>query len=401
MDQIELDRPAPIDPNGQIFFVHIPKCAGTSLGERLAKQVDESLVIRASDFPHNELVNVPAERFAQARYMGGHYAEAYRRKFMPNSQAITGLRDPVKRLKSSIMHGARGVRFRGWMAPLFETHDQSFLMTEEARRNFLSHTSQIMYLLPNAQADLTEDFQLEDSALEKACETLRNCACVYTDESFDEFSRRLGGLFYDPPVERTERLNTASNKEQWIEDLDFAEIANHLCPWDLHVYKEAERRAAETLAALGEPTSPEQYAAWWQKRPQQKRVTVDFGAPYKSQGLGIRRKIPYGLSSFINSRRMVELAEDAAFIDIRRPENPQKLTMWLSGGECFTNPPVLSCDGVELQSSATKFLGRVIRHTAKLPPAPDNAPPYIRIGLTFKERPASKRRGHLLGLTIS
>lgn len=401
MAQIELERPAPIDPNGQIFFVHIPKCAGTSLGERLAKQVDEKLVIRSSEFPHNELVRLPRQRFEEARYMGGHFAEVYRRTYMPTSQAITGLRDPVKRLKSLIMHGARGQRFRGWMAPLYEHQDPNFLLTDESRRNFLVHVSQVAYLLPNGIADLTPEVSLSDAALEAAVDTLRNCACVYTDETFDEFSQRLGGLFVDPPVERTERLNTASNKEQWIEDLDMAKLANHLSPWDVHVYNEAEKRAEETLAAFGPPTSAEQYSAWWSQQPQTERVAVDFGSPYKSQGLGIRRKIPYGFSHVVNSRRMVELAENVAYVDLRRPAKPSKMTMWMAGGECFTNPPILTCDGVELESSTTRILGRVVRHSAKLPRAKDNAPPYIRLGLEFKERAQASKRGHLLSLAIS
>ncbi|MEQ8822811.1 MAG: hypothetical protein RIC14_00380 [Filomicrobium sp.] len=400
MAQLELERPAPINPNGQIFFVHIPKCAGTSLGERLAKQVDEKLVIRSSEYPHDKLAALSAEHFSKVRYMGGHYAEVYRRTYVPSSQAITGLRDPVKRLRSIVRHGARGQRFRSWMAPLYETQDPNFLMTDESRRNFLLHASQVIYLLPNALADLTPEYGLSDEAFEKANETLRNCACVYTDESFDEFSRKLGGLFNDPPIERAERLNSAPNKEQWIEDLDFVKIADHLCPWDVHVYELAQQRAAETLAALGNSTSPEQYAAWWQKQPQNKQVAVDFGAPYKSQGLGIRRKIPYGLSHVVKSRRMVELAENNAYIDVRRPKNSRKLTLWLTGGECFDNPPAISCDGVELQTSATNLAG-VIRHSAKLPRVGDDALPYIRIGLKFKERAATARRGHLLSVTIS
>ncbi|MEQ8822834.1 MAG: hypothetical protein RIC14_00495 [Filomicrobium sp.] len=94
MAQLELERPAPIDPNGQIFFVHIPKYAGTSLGERLAKQVDEKLVIRSLAYPYDKLAALSAEHFSIVRYMSGHFAEVYRRTYLPSSKAITGLRDP-------------------------------------------------------------------------------------------------------------------------------------------------------------------------------------------------------------------------------------------------------------------------------------------------------------------
>ena len=264
------------------------------------------------------------------------------------------------------------------------------------------NTSQLTYLIPTSLAGrYPGDSFVTDQDVKDAVETLESCSCVYTDESFDQFSRSLGGLFCDPPVEKTERLNTASNREPWLEAMDLKALAAHLCPWDVEIYREAERRAAETLELLGAPTTPEAYAAWWQAKPQEERVAVDFGAPYKSHGLGIRRKIPYGLSNVVNSRRMVELAENSAYIDLRRPANPTKMTMWLAGGECFTNPPVLTCDGVELETSATRILGRVVRHSAKLPPAADNAPPYIRLGLAFKERPQSAKRGHVLSVTIS
>ena len=98
---------------------------------------------------------------------------------------------------------------------------------------------------------------------------------------------------------------------------------------------------------------------------------------------------------------MVELAEDSAYLDLRRPKNPTQMTMWLAGGECYDNPPVMSCDGVELQTTASRVVGRVLRHTAKLPPVKDNALPYMRLGLAFKQRPQTPNRGHLVGVAIS
>ena len=403
MEEMQLERPAPIDPNGQIFFIHIPKCAGTSLNERLAKQVDEDLVIRSSEHPIATMAEEPKELFTKARLMSGHFPEVVRRMYMPEAQAITGLRDPVKRLRSLIAHGARGVRFRNWMAPFYEDQDVSFLQTKEAQYKFTLRTSQLAYLTPESLAVRPMDgAYVTDQDIKDAIETLQNCACVYTDESFDKFSRALGGLFCDPPVEKTERLNTARKKEPWLEAIDFEALAAHLCPWDVELYREAERRAAETLAALGSPTTAEDYAAWWQDKPQLDRIAVDFGSPYKSHGLGIRRKIPYeGLAETVNSRRMVELAEDSAYLDLRRPKNPTQMTMWLAGGECYDNPPVMSCDGVELQTTASRVVGRVLRHTAKLPPAKDNALPYMRLGLAFKQRPQTPNRGHLVGVAIS
>ncbi len=402
MEQMQLDRPAPIDPNGQIFFIHIPKCAGTSLNERLAKQVDEDLVIRSSEHPIATMAEEPKELFTKARLMSGHFPEVVRRMYMPEAQAITGLRDPVKRLRSLVAHGARGIRFRGWMAPFYDDHDVSFLQTKEAQYKFTLRTSQLAYLTPESLAIRPMDSEfVTDQDIKDAIATLQNCACVYTDESFDKFSRALGGLFCDPPVEKTERLNTAKKKEPWLEAIDFEALAAHLCPWDVYVYREAERRAAETLAALGSPTNAEEYAAWWQDKPQLDQFTVDFGAPYKSHGLGIRRKLPPALANVTNARRMVELAESSAYLDVRRPANSTEIEILLAGRDCTANPPVISCDGIELKSTATRVLGGVMRHAAKLPPAKDNAPPYLRVGLTFKQPPQSAIRGHLVSVAFS
>jgi hypothetical protein len=121
-----LDRPVrfDIDRSGRkFFFLHLPKCGGTSLRNALEAKfapwelLPDPLMMQAWiwEYPLARILLASAETTrARARFLRGHYHYELRRVLGESCQVITVLRDPVKRTISHLGQLRRDdPRFKG------------------------------------------------------------------------------------------------------------------------------------------------------------------------------------------------------------------------------------------------------------------------------------------------
>lgn len=96
----------------KVFFLHIPKTAGTTFREILQKhfrgcnvQPSRFVKLKKRGYPHFLYPVELAEReIEDCRYLSGHYPFIYRHLLGANCQVLTFLRDPVERAISNLNH---------------------------------------------------------------------------------------------------------------------------------------------------------------------------------------------------------------------------------------------------------------------------------------------------------
>jgi hypothetical protein len=104
MSKLNLQRPLrfALTPHDQIFFLHIPKTAGTSLNEVLSRRVHVDDWFTPTPNENKLSLEQVAERLVKAKLVHGHHD--YRLKFsMRRPVVITFLRHPHKRILSTYL----------------------------------------------------------------------------------------------------------------------------------------------------------------------------------------------------------------------------------------------------------------------------------------------------------
>jgi hypothetical protein len=96
--------PAKYEPSDFVFFLHIPKTAGTSVTRILESLFDERRIIAPKQF--NNVRKHPREIFERAEFVAGHYPhrEVYRRLPRKPDLTLTFLREPVAHFQSVFFH---------------------------------------------------------------------------------------------------------------------------------------------------------------------------------------------------------------------------------------------------------------------------------------------------------
>ena len=96
----------------KVFFLHIPKTAGTSFFSMLKKVFpssghlpDNNIFIQNLGYPHYYYpFELSIEQIEKSTFLYGHYSYIFKYLFGKNVQVITFLRDPVKRTISNLRH---------------------------------------------------------------------------------------------------------------------------------------------------------------------------------------------------------------------------------------------------------------------------------------------------------
>lgn len=116
------DRDGRVDLTGrQLYFLHIPKTAGTSLRSVLEDQFypdevcppTEAVEQYGGNYPPLPwLLRIPAERFARYRLVRGHYFHDLGDRFAAPPAVVTMLRRPLDRSLSFLRHSLRAPAYR-------------------------------------------------------------------------------------------------------------------------------------------------------------------------------------------------------------------------------------------------------------------------------------------------
>jgi len=294
-----------------LFFIHIPKTAGTTLELLLAQQFSTDEIhplptapefhnTSGTPFPTTPVKSIreyqnqlTAEEVAPYRLLMGHFThELYAR--IPTLVPITMLRDPIQRTISEHRHLAR----HGFYPMKYHRAAQDRPMGE-----FLNHPEfgeiltnrQVKYIAGLKHGLLSAD--LHTLATAKA--NLERMAFVGLTERFAESMLVLSHVFSWPPFADIPRVNTAptSSLDYPLTDEDMAAL-QHVNQLDLELYDYAvdlyNQRFDQMMAAAAEDNS------------------VNLSTQDRYKVLHPEEKLPRSLPNFTIRRWLIMSLEDSA-----------------------------------------------------------------------------------------
>ena len=234
----------------QLYFLHIPKTAGSSL-TRLLEDSWPAGAAAPQRFVE-DLMEIPDEECGHYEVIAGHHG-LY--PIHDRSVVITVLREPAARAWSHYRaYGTLGEQFRGQEVPAFDSF-ASFL--EDPLQQWIGRDYQARWLAIPPTPGQTRPFGLPPGVgtsaadLEQGAQrTLRACALVGTAERLDDFVNalsRLVGRRMSPP----QRLNVGPESDGM--PAEQAGLVRARSALDVRLYAEAGEaldRALATLPAL-------------------------------------------------------------------------------------------------------------------------------------------------------
>jgi hypothetical protein len=196
--------------NGALYFLHIPKTAGTSVTKWLADRLDYGMICPAKNW--DQLVMIGPQELAKYRVFAGHFGIDLEPFLQRKITTATLLRDPLKRTISHYRHVRRDIEHPAHKHVLH----QSFEMFVMDKANWpMIDNFQARYLVSapiafkqfcnsydrdaakrNRLSVLSEDarYLLDPTYIrEKALEAIStHLGCVATDECLPTFLRWFG-----------------------------------------------------------------------------------------------------------------------------------------------------------------------------------------------------------------
>ena len=235
---------------GQLYFLHIPKTAGSSL-TRLLEDSWPAGATAPQRFVE-ELMEVPDDERSGYRVIAGHHGLS---PITDRSVVITVLREPAARAWSHYRaYGTLGGEFRGQEVPAFDSF-AAFL--EDPLQQWIGRDYQARWLAIPPTPGQTRPFGLPPGVGTPAADlehdarrTLRHCALAGTVERLDDFVHALSRLV-GRRMPTPQRLNVGAGSEDM--PMEAAELVRARSALDLRLHAEANEaldRALATLPAL-------------------------------------------------------------------------------------------------------------------------------------------------------
>lgn len=212
-----------------IFFLHIPKAAGTSLRLALEKRhqpheilPDEHMIRRQGGSYPREIIVANSIRLqgSAVRLVRGHYHFSLS-EFMINPLIVTVLRDPVARSISNIRHHARADS----LAPYLNALSQGRLpIPDNMMTRFLGGTVDLISNTRNHRDFLDDVIPDPTALLDSALQRLERVDCLGIVEQMDLFQARLEACDIRIAIGR---YNVAPQDELQLDSLQLETIERH------------------------------------------------------------------------------------------------------------------------------------------------------------------------------
>jgi hypothetical protein len=251
----------PVDPattGEKLYFLHIPKTAGTTLRNWLLNTLDVEDYLECHHLW--QLNGVSAEKLAAARFYSGHFGLALWDRLPTRPTTITFLREPVSHQLSTFRYlrlaSDEEIRKWGttWSRPLLielaRQNDPKIILESEGYRSSFANIQ--VRFLGGGRADGAPSL-VDVTMFDRACETLNAIDSFglveRMEESFLLIEDRLGW----PPRKTTERLNVTTSSKEDATDVVFRDNAVAFAEanaWDMKLYQFARKLFQERLLKL-------------------------------------------------------------------------------------------------------------------------------------------------------
>jgi len=274
-----------LSDNDLMYFLHIPKTAGTTLIATLDSYFDHDSI-----FPNkvwNEVLTNKSKKRKTWKLIHGHFGYNIKPIIPREPIFLTVLRDPIERTISQIEHIRRDPRGNNWVKKNFLSPNETFdQILGNDKKNRVFRNTQTRYIgldcdvikLTRSQTSKSlDDFRFDENLplfeneisgekmLENAMKRLEKFEFVGISEKFEESMFLLYYTFGWMPINRSWKLNVSSAKTS-KKDLSqkTIDILNDLNKLDTSLYvhgkKIFEKRYSEMLKNLKENYYKESYS---------------------------------------------------------------------------------------------------------------------------------------------
>lgn len=265
-----------------LFFLHIPKTAGTSFTTIFDQYFHPDEMC-----PHYEwweLFAHPLDELAQYRYIAGHFGYNVTMLLPQMPTVFTFLRDPIERVLSHLNYLKNATEDDYWAARINDRDNfRKFIMAENPRPMVNNMQTRFIAgpqtpvkaakrLDPQPPDDVMADIKARvaqhppqeqgtgEEMLALAKERLRECAFVGLTERFNESMHLLAYTLGWQPITQQTRRRKASNRLQWDDlDADLQERLLDLNALDIALYEYAQELFDERYAAMQQALLTQHY----------------------------------------------------------------------------------------------------------------------------------------------